>query len=125
MNLRTRTLSLAAGIGALSASVWWLTSHRAPPSLTAPNPAAVAAAPAHAPAPVAPMAEPPPAPPPPAPAQQAEVQATERMYLAHAPLRVPEVADPDSASNRQTLQTMVAKALQNAAAAQPAPSPHH
>jgi hypothetical protein len=40
--------------------------------------------------------------------------ATERMYLAHASLRTPEVADPDSASNRQILQTMVEKALARA-----------
>jgi hypothetical protein len=41
--------------------------------------------------------------------------ATERMYLAHASLRTPEVADPDSASNRQILQTMVEKALSSGA----------
>ena len=40
-----------------------------------------------------------------------EVAATERMYLAHAPLRTREVADPDSESNRRILQTMVGKAL--------------
>ena len=40
-----------------------------------------------------------------------EVAATERMYLAHAPLRDPEVADPDSECNRRILQTMVGKAL--------------
>lgn len=40
-----------------------------------------------------------------------QVAATRRMYMAHAPLRTPEVADPDSAANRQILETMVAKAL--------------
>jgi hypothetical protein len=53
--------------------------------------------------------------PPAAPANPAAVAATERMYLAHASLRTPEVADPDSASNRQILQTMVTKALVRAA----------
>jgi hypothetical protein len=41
------------------------------------------------------------------------------MYAAHAPLRTPEVADPDSAANKQIPQTMVLKAL----AQQPAVSP--
>ena len=40
-----------------------------------------------------------------------EVAATERMYLAHASLRAPEVADPDSEANRRILETMVTKAL--------------
>lgn len=40
-----------------------------------------------------------------------EVAATRRMYLAHAPLREREVADPDSETNRRILQTMVLKAL--------------
>lgn len=40
-----------------------------------------------------------------------EVGATARMYAAHAPLRVHEVADPDSEGNRRILQTMVEKAL--------------
>jgi hypothetical protein len=40
-----------------------------------------------------------------------EVAATERMYLAHSPLREPEVADPDSETNRRILQTMVEKAV--------------
>ncbi len=44
-----------------------------------------------------------------------EPDATRRMYAAHAPLRVPEVADPDSETNRQILQTMVQKALQHKA----------
>ena len=75
---------------------------------TTPAPAAVAATPA--------VLTPPPAPPPavakPAsPANPAAMAATERMYLAHASLRMPEIADPDSASNRQILDTMVSKAL--------------
>ncbi len=45
-----------------------------------------------------------------------EVTATRRMILAHAPLRDPKVADPDSVENRQVLETMVAKALARAAA---------
>gem|GEM_PF-6836219 len=40
------------------------------------------------------------------------------MYAAHASLRAPEVADPDSAANKRILSTMVAKAL-----AQPAAPP--
>lgn len=39
------------------------------------------------------------------------------MFLAHAPLREPEVADPDSETNRRILEAMVTKAL-----AAPAPS---
>jgi hypothetical protein len=41
-----------------------------------------------------------------------QVAATRRMYTAHAPLREAEVADPDSAANREVLETMVRKALQ-------------
>lgn len=37
--------------------------------------------------------------------------ATDRMIAAHAPLRTPAVANPDSEENRQILQTMVLKAL--------------
>jgi len=33
------------------------------------------------------------------------------MYAAHASLRTPEVADPDSAANRQILHAMIAKAI--------------
>jgi hypothetical protein len=40
-----------------------------------------------------------------------EVTATHQMIEAHAPLRTSEVADPDSATNRQVLQAMVTKAL--------------
>lgn len=50
--------------------------------------------------------------------QAREVAATARMYAAHAPLRTPEVADPDSKANKRILSTMVAKAL-----AQPATPP--
>jgi hypothetical protein len=42
------------------------------------------------------------------------------MYMAHAPLRDPAVADPDSEQNRQILQSMVTKALSRASQAQPA-----
>jgi hypothetical protein len=45
------------------------------------------------------------------------------MYMAHASLRTPEVADPDSTTNRQILQTMIAKALRAQAAAKPAALP--
>ena len=51
--------------------------------------------------------------------QPDETSATLQMYAAHAPLRVPELADPDSATNRQILQTMVQKALQRTAADAP------
>ncbi len=67
---------------------------RPPPAASAPLPPAATAAPA-----------------PPAPQQAQEIAGTEHMYLAHASLRTPEVADPDSATNRQILQTMVGKAL--------------
>jgi hypothetical protein len=43
-----------------------------------------------------------------------EVTGTRRMILAHAPLRDPRVANPDSVENRQVLQSMVAKALARA-----------
>lgn len=43
-----------------------------------------------------------------------EVEGTRRMYVAHAPLRVPEVANPDSEANRMILQSMVQKALARA-----------
>ncbi|MBI5422956.1 MAG: hypothetical protein HZA32_02640 [Opitutae bacterium] len=45
------------------------------------------------------------------PATASEVQATRRMYAAHAPLRAPEVANPDSTANRAALQTMLQKSL--------------
>lgn len=55
----------------------------------------------------------------PVPAQAADGQAaTVRMYAAHASLRTPEVADPDSITNKRILSTMVGKAL-----AQPAAPP--
>ena len=40
-----------------------------------------------------------------------EVRATLRMYAAHAPLRQPPVADPDSVENKRIMQAMIAKAL--------------
>lgn len=45
-----------------------------------------------------------------------EAVATARMYAAHAPLRTPEVTDPDSAANKRILSTMVMKALNRSAA---------
>lgn len=45
------------------------------------------------------------------PENKVEIVATARMYAAHASLRTPEVADPDSQSNKLILQTMVQKAL--------------
>lgn len=47
----------------------------------------------------------------------AEVAATRRMYGAHAPLRTPEVSDPDSEQNRLILELMVRKALTRAESA--------
>jgi hypothetical protein len=110
--MTSRTKVLCAGLVlALAGAVYSLWPRRpAAPIAATPPPAsaAVAAQPAGL--------TPPPAPPPavakPAPpANPAAMAATERMYLAHASLRTPEVADPDSASNRQILDTMVAKAL--------------
>lgn len=49
----------------------------------------------------------------------AEIAATARMYAAHASLRTPEVADPDSRANKQILQTMVLKALSQPASLPP------
>ena len=40
-----------------------------------------------------------------------EAIATEQMIAAHASLRAPEVADPDSVANRKILQDMILKAL--------------
>lgn len=40
-----------------------------------------------------------------------EVDGTHRMIEAHAPLRKPEVANPDSTGNRRILQTMLSKAI--------------
>lgn len=51
-------------------------------------------------------------------ANPVEEAATARMYAAHAPLRTPEVSDPDSQANKQILGTMVTKLL-----AQPATPP--
>jgi hypothetical protein len=99
-------------IGALALLVWQWRRPTAP--MTAPVP--VAQQPAAAPAPAPEMK--PPAAPVRVAENPAELAATARMYAAHAPLRVPEVADPDSATNKQILQTMVTKAL-----AQPATAP--
>ena len=46
-----------------------------------------------------------------------EVAANARMYGAHASLRTPEVANPDSKTNKRILQTMVLKALAQQSAA--------
>ena len=46
-----------------------------------------------------------------APLDTVETRATDRMIAAHAPLRAPAVADPDSPENRVILQTMLSKAL--------------
>lgn len=54
-----------------------------------------------------------------------ESVATARMYAAHAPLRAPEIADPDSESSRKILGTMVAKALAQSAAPPPSQSPRN
>jgi hypothetical protein len=47
--------------------------------------------------------------------QQAEALGTEQMLIAHAPLRTPEIANPDSDQNRRVLHQMVGKALVRAA----------
>lgn len=49
-----------------------------------------------------------------------EIAATARMYAAHASLRTPAVADPDSAANMQILQVMIRKALAQSPSAPPA-----
>ena len=38
---------------------------------------------------------------------EARLWGTNNMLVAHASLRIPEVADPDSATNRRTLQSLV------------------
>ncbi len=43
--------------------------------------------------------------------RQKEIAGTHYMIMAHAPLRVPEVADPDSTPNREILHSMMTKAL--------------
>jgi hypothetical protein len=72
------------------------TTQNVPPVVTSAAPAAAPAAPTEPPLP---------------PDNVPEIQASARMYAAHAPLRVPEVADPDSAANREILQAMVTKAI--------------
>ena len=118
MNSRSRILIAAIALSLTATAVWFLCRRheprlpsKAPQTAAASKPASPVAAPAAAPA----------QPPAPIPPQQAdEVAATARMYLAHAPLRTPEVSDPDSAANKKVLQTMVLKAL--AQPARPAPS---
>ncbi len=43
--------------------------------------------------------------------ERAPVLESRRMYMAHAPLRVPSVADPDSIENKRIMQIMIAKAI--------------
>lgn len=88
------------------------------PSAAAPAPAMLSPAPAAAPgmaalpAPDREQSEnPPPAEGAPAQIQTDGLRGSARMYAAHAPLRAPEVADPDSATNKKIMQTMVLKAL--------------
>lgn len=53
--------------------------------------------------------------------QPKELEATHRMYIAHASLRVHEIADPDSEANRRILETMIKKALADGTVSVPAP----
>lgn len=98
------TVALIAGI-----AMWYFRSSPAAPlaasvaQISAPEPAARPLAEPAASAPIVSEA--------PAAKDSPEVAATARMYAAHAPLRAPEVANPDSKSNKQILQTMVNKAL--------------
>jgi hypothetical protein len=105
-------------IATVAGTAWWFLGHGqgSGPAVQKPSPPAIAAQPASTVA----AAEPSPGPKPLPPQQAEEVAATIRMYLAHAPLRTPEVADPDSKANKQILQTMVLKAL--AQSARPSPS---
>ncbi len=110
MNTCAKIFVVVIALALAGAAVWFLgRGHRAATSAKDSAPAAATTRPALPIAAVPPAPEPPPKPL--APQQEAEEAATARMYLAHAPLRVPEVADPDSATNRQILQTMVGKAL--------------
>lgn len=47
------------------------------------------------------------------------------MYAAHAPLRTPGVADPDSAVNKRILHTMITKMLAQPAVPPPVPPAQH
>jgi hypothetical protein len=123
-----------------------------PPTPTAPNnvvtstPAATAAAVSSAPTPPAiastsnsgglpatpsgastmsPIAEPTPATAASDDPMKAQILGTQRMIQAHASLRVPEVANPDSATNRRILETMVAKALSQIDAPPPTAAVRH
>lgn len=51
--------------------------------------------------------------------------AAARMYAAHAPLRTPGVADPDSAVNKRILHTMITKMLAQPAVPPPVPPAQH
>lgn len=90
----------------------------APLQTSASSPAPVAGAVAFQPESAAPVGEPgtpgasaPATPATPVSLAEQQIVGTHRMYLAHAPLRAAEIADPDSASNRRILQRMVSKAL--------------
>ena len=50
-----------------------------------------------------------------------ELAASARMFAAHASLRAPEVANPDSRTNKRILDTMVRKALAQPVQAPPTP----
>ncbi|MCH6257919.1 hypothetical protein MLD52_15275 [Puniceicoccaceae bacterium K14] len=41
---------------------------------------------------------------------QAQIE-SRRMYAAHAPLREPEIADPNSKTNQKIMQSMISKAI--------------
>ncbi len=106
-------IAMVAAVAAITGGYWVLSRPHPPAPVPKPPPLAATRTPVAAPAaPVVPQ----PASPPPGAAQRAEVEGTSRMYLAHAPLRTPEVADPNSDANRRILQTMVTKALQQASA---------
>jgi hypothetical protein len=105
MRLSRRFLVGFFAILALAALVIWRASRPMP--MDASRPAPVAAAPAPVMNPAAAVSLPVALP----TAPSDETVATARMYAAHAPLRVPEIANPDSVTNKQILQTMVAKAL--------------
>ena len=127
MNLASRkSLAVITVSVVVVAAVWWYSGRESEPGPTVrrPPPSTSAATTRRLPAPsnvVEPTAAP--APEAATPRSAVEMAGTERMVLAHAPLRTPEVADPDSAANRQILRTMVAKALHNASELQDTTKP--
>ncbi len=115
-------LAVAAALVAAAILCWWIGRSREAQAARSAPPEPIVAATPPPPRPVVAAAPAPPAAPPApalAPAQQARVEATQRMYLAHAPLRAPEVANPDSEANRRILQAMVMKTLRPAPASPP------